>query len=101
MKAFVSLNLGKKNLEARVLLAHDAQSCHETGQKMKNLSRACQDLPPPILATDLDHKALTFLAMEFRYTRAPTRWVGLVQVHHCRSGLLHQVGRGLAISNNR
>ena len=67
---------------------------------MQNLSRACQDLPPPIRATDLDHKPLAFLAVGFRHTRAPTRWEGPVQVHHCRSGLLHQVGRGQAISNN-
>ena len=99
-KAFVSLDLGKKNPEARVLLAHNAQRRHGTGKKMQNMSRGCQDLPPPILATDLDHKALAFLAVGFRHTRAPARWEGLVQVHHCRSGLLHQVGRGLAISNN-
>ena len=40
-----------------------------TGQKMKNLSRACQDLPSPIGATDLNHKPLAFSAVGIRHTR--------------------------------
>ena len=47
-------------------------------RKCKNLLRACQDLPPPIRATDLDHKALVFSAVGFRHTRGPTRWEGPV-----------------------
>ena len=93
-------SLGRKNPESRVLLAHDAQRRHGTGQKMQNMSRACQDLTPPIRATDPDHKPLTFSIVKIRHTRVPTHWKRSMQVHHCRSGLLHQVGRGRAISNN-
>ena len=68
-KPYWSSDLGRENPKARVLLVHDAQRRHRTGQKMQNLSRACQDLPPPIRATDLDHKPLVFSTVGFRHTR--------------------------------
>ena len=89
-----------KTLRQGYYCPHDAQRRHGTGQKMQNLSGACQDLPPPIRATDLDHKPLTFSAVGFRHIRALTRWEGLVQVHHYRGGLLNHMGRDRAISNN-
>ena len=67
---------------------------------MKNLSRACQYLLSPIRATDLDHKPVAFLAVGIRHTRVPNHWKRLVQIHHCKSRLLHQMGRGRAIGNN-
>ena len=71
-----SSDLSRKNPEVRVLLAHDAQRRHGTSHKMQNLSRACQDLPPPIRATDLDHKPLAFSVVGFRHTRTPTHYEG-------------------------
>ena len=42
---------------------------------------------------------LAFSVVGIRHTRAPAHWKRPVLVHHCRSGLLHQVGRGRTISN--
>ena len=93
-------NFGRKSPQAGILLAHDAQRRHRTSQKMQNLLRACQDLPSPIRATDLNHKPLAFSAVGIRHTRALDHWKRSMQICHYRSGLLHQMGRGRAIGNN-
>ena len=72
----------------------------ELVKKMQDLSRAWPDLSPPFQATDLNHKPLAFSTVGAKHIGAPTHWEGPMQVYYCRSGLLHQVGRGRAISNN-
>ena len=56
---------------------------------VRNLSRACQDLPYPSRATDLDHKPLAFSAVGIRHTQALAYWKGSMQIRYYRSELLH------------
>ena len=72
----------------------------ELVKKMQDLSRACSNPSPPFRAADLNHKPLALPTVGARLIGTPTRWEGSMQVHRGRSGLLHQVGRGRAISND-
>ena len=52
------------------IISHDAQGCHRTSHKVQNLSRACQDLPYPNQATNLDYNP-AFSALGIEHTRGP------------------------------
>ena len=95
-----SLDLSRKNLEAGVLLAHNAQRRDRTGQKIQSLLGACQDLSSPICAVDVSHKPLDFSTMGARHIGTPTHWNGPMQIYHCGRGLFYQMGRGRTLSNN-
>ena len=84
---------GGKSLKARVLLAHNAHRLNITSQKMQSLSGACQNLSPPIRATDVGYKPLAFSAVGARHIGTSTHWKGPMQIYRCSSGLFHQMGK--------
>ena len=57
MKVYVEIT---SELEAGVLLAHNAQGRKKISQKMQSLSGARQNLSPLIRATDVSYKPLAF-----------------------------------------
>ena len=60
-----------------------------TSMEVQTLPRACQDLPSPSRATNLDLKPLAFSAVGIRHTWAPAHWKGSMQIRYYWSGLLH------------
>ena len=99
-KSYRSSSISREGLKAGILLAHNTQRCERPSQEMQDLSRACQDLTPPIRALDINHKPLAFLTMRFAHTGTSAHWEGPMQIHHRRSGLLHQVGRSRTFGHN-
>ena len=91
-KSHRSSGIGGKSLEAGVLLAHNAQRCNGTSQKMQILSGARQNLSPPIRATDISYKPLTFSGVGAGHIGTSAHWKGPMQIYHRSSGLFHQMG---------
>ena len=92
-KSHRSLGVGGKSLKTGILLAHNAQRRDRISQEMQNLSRARQNLSPPIRAIDVSHKPLTLSAVGVGHTGTSAHWNGPVQIYHHSSGLFHQMGR--------
>ena len=85
-KSHRNSGIGGKSLEARVLLAHNAQRHNRAGQKVHSLSRACQNLLSPIRATDVSYKPLAFSSMGVGHIGTPAHWKGLMQIYRHSSG---------------
>ena len=99
-ESYRSSNISRKSLKAGVLLAYDTQRRDQLSQEMQNLSRARQDIAPPVRTLNVDHKPLALPTMGFGHIGTSAHWQGSVQIHNRRSRLLHQVGRGQALSHN-
>ena len=82
-----------KGLKAGILLAHNAQRRNRASQEMQSLSGACQNLSPPILATDFSYKPLAFSAVGARHIGTSAHWKGPMQIYRRSSGLFQQMGR--------
>ena len=96
-KSHRSSGIGRKSLEAGVLLAHNAQRHNKVGQKVQSLSEARQNLSSPIRATDVSYKPLAFSAMGVGHIGTSAHWKGLMQIYRRSSGLFHQMGRSRAL----
>ena len=99
-ESYRSSNISRKSLEAGVLLAYDTQRRDQPSQEMQNLSGARQDIAPPVRTLNVDHKPLALPTVRFGHIGTSAHWQGSVQIHNHRSRLLHQVGRGRALSHN-
>ena len=73
-KPHQSSSISGEGLKAGILLAHDTQRCDRPSQEVQDLSRACQDLTPPVRALDINHKPLAFPTMGFGHTGPPAHW---------------------------
>ena len=96
-KSHWSFGTSGKSLEVGVLLAHNAQRRNRTSQKMKILSKACQNLSPPIRTTDVSYKTLAFLVVGAGHIGTSADWKGPMQIYRSSSGLFHQMGRSRAL----
>ena len=99
-ESYRSSNISRKSLEAGILLAYNSQRCDRPSQEMQNLSGARQDIAPPVRALNVDHKPLALPIVGFGHIGTTAHWQGSGQIHNRRSRLLHQVGRGRALSHN-
>ena len=99
-ESYRSSNISRKSLEAGILLAYNAQRCDRPSQEMQNLPGACQNIAPPVRAFNVDHKSLALPTVGFGHIGTSAHWQGSMQIHNRRSRLLHQVGRGRALSHN-
>ena len=99
-ESYRSSNVSRKSLEARILLANNTQRCDRPSQEMQNLSGARQDITPPVRALNMNHQPLAFPAVGFGHIGISAHWQRPVQIHNRRSRLLHQMGRGRALSHN-
>ena len=95
-----SSGIGRQNLEAGILLAHYAQRCDRTGQKVQSVPGACQGLSSPFGAADVSYQPLALSTVGIGHLGTPTHRRGPMQVCHRGSGLFHQMGRGRTSSNN-
>ena len=86
------------SLKAGVLLAHNAQRRNITSLKMQSLSGACQNLSPPIRATDVSYKPLAFSAVGIGHIGTSAHGKEPMQIYRRSSGLFHQMGRSRALS---
>ena len=91
--------LAGKVLRQGYLLAHNAQRRNRTSQKMQSLSRARQNLSPPIQATNVSYKPLAFSVVGARHIGTFPHWKGPMQIHCRSSGLFHQMGRSQALGH--
>ena len=98
-KSHRSSGIGGKSLKAGVLLAHNAQRRKRTSQKMQSLSGARQNLSPPIRATDVSYKPLSFSAVGAGHIGTSAHWKGPMQIYRRSSGLFHQIGRSRALGH--
>ena len=96
-KSHRSSDIGGKSLKTWILLAHNAQRRDITSQEVQSLSRARQNLSPPIRAADFSHKPLAFSVVGARHIGTSAHWKGLMQIRRRSSGLLHQMGRSRAL----
>ena len=95
-----SLNVSRKSFEAGILLAYNTQRCDRPSQEMQNLPGARQNIVPPVRAPNINHQSLTLPAVRVGHIGTSAHWQGPMQIHNRHSRLLHQVGRGRALSHN-
>ena len=95
-----SSNASRKSFEAGILLAYNTQRCDRPGQEMQNLPGARQNITPPVRAPNIGHQPLALPTVGVGYIGTSAHWQGPMQIHNRRSRLLHQVGRGRALSYN-
>ena len=99
-ESYRSSNISRKSLEAGILLAYNAQRCERPSQEMQNLPGARKNIAPLVRAFNVDHKPLALPTVGFGHIGTSAHRQGSVQIHNRRSRLLHQVGRGRALSHN-
>ena len=99
-ESYRSSKVSRKSFEAGILLAYNTQRCDRPSQEMQNLPRARQNIAPPIRAPNISHQPLALLAVRVGHIGISAHWQGPMQIHNRRSRLLHQVGRGRALSHN-
>ena len=95
-----SSNISRKSSEAGILLAYNTQRCDRPSQKMQNLPGTRQNIAPPVRALNINHQPLALPTVGFGHIGISAHWQGPVQIYNRRSRLLHQVGRGRALSHN-
>ena len=95
-----SWNVSRKSFEAGILLAYNTQRCDRPSQEMLNLPGARQNIAPPVRAPNINHQSLALPAVGVGHIRTSAHWQGPMQIHNRRNRLLHQVGRGRALSHN-
>ena len=93
-------NVSRKGFEAGILLAYNTQRCDRPSQEMQNLAGARQNIAPPVRAPNINYQPLALPAVGFGHIGTSAHWQGPVQIHNRRNRLLHQVGRGRALSHN-
>ena len=99
-ESYRSSNISRKSFEAGILLAYNTQRCDRPSQEMQNLLGARQNIAPPVRALNIDHQPLALPTLRFGHIGTSAHWQGSVQIQNRRSRLLHQVGRGRALSHN-
>ena len=97
-ESYRSSNISRKSFEAGILLAYNTQRCDRPSQEMQNLPGARQNIAPPVRALNINHQPLALPAVGFGHIGTSAHWQEPVQIHNRRSRLLHQVGRGRALS---
>ena len=95
-----SSNVSRKSFEVGILLAYNTQKCDQPSQEMQNLPGAHQNITPPVRAPNINHQSLALPAVGAGHIGTSAHWQGPMQIHNRRSRLLHQVGRGRALSHN-
>ena len=99
-ESYRSSNVSRKGFEVGILLAYNTQRCDRHIQEMQNLQGARQNIAPPVKTPNISHQPLALSAMGFGHIGTSAHWQGPMQIHNRRSRLLHQVGRGRALSHN-
>ena len=99
-ESYRSSNVSRKSFEAGILLAYNTQRCDRPSQEMQNLPGARQNIAPPIRAPNISHQPLALPEVGVGHIGTSAHWQGPMQIHNRRSRLLHQVGRGRALSHN-
>ena len=93
-------NVSRKSFEAGILLAYNTQRCDRLSQEMQNLPGASQNIAPPVRAPNINHQPLALPAVGVGCIGTSAHWQGPMQIHNRRGRLLHQVGRGRALSHD-